>query len=54
MVDEDDFLLWRDNFGRTESGGGGSGAAAAVPEPTTVSLALWCALSFIVWRRGRS
>lgn len=54
IVNEDDFLLWRENFGRTElGGGGGASAAAAVPEPATLSLAIWCALTLVLWRRLR-
>jgi len=52
VVDESDFLYWRDHFGESLSNGSGSGSSsAAVPEPATALLLLAAVISLSTFRR---
>ena len=51
-VDEDDYNLWRRNFGNTRGGTGGGSVEGSVPEPSSVALVL-AGLSWFVCRRNR-
>lgn len=53
IVDENDFLYWRDHFGETMGSGAGSVALASVPEPASWGLVLVGVVAFAGTRRAK-
>ena len=51
IVDETDFIYWRDHYGDTFNIGTGAGLAIAVPEPTGIDLAFIASLVILFYRR---
>jgi hypothetical protein len=52
-VDESDFIYWRDHFGTVLGGGSAAGVGAAVvPEPSSLALLSFLAVSLLCWARG--
>jgi hypothetical protein len=47
---QNDYDVWRANFGRTASGGAGASVNTAVPEPSTAALII-ITMAIVRWRR---